>query len=239
MKVISLVYVMCLPLLLLDSIAYAGLQLAGKTVEQVYEDPKVASLVNAAIDGRVAEVERLVASGANPNTVGKDGTTPLFWALNSKSASGVEALLNAGADTEKVTPQSRGFSPMALVSGGNNPDLLALMLRYKADANGVNAATIKTKPLYLAAAQGRLQNVKLILDAGADVNVHDDTGLSAATVAAAMGNFEIVAFLLDRGYTYDLSGLAKDTHIVKAFSIAEGPAWKAKVIDKLKAKGVN
>lgn len=231
--------VILLPLFFVASISHAGLQLGGRTVEQTYEDPKVASLVNAAVDGHVAEVERLIAAGANPNTVGKDGTTPLFWALNSKSTPGVEALLKAGADTGKVTPQSRGYSSMALVSGGNNPELLALLLRYKGDANGLNAATIKTKPLYLAAAQGRLQNVKLLLDAGADVNVHDDTGLSAATVAAAMGEFEIVSLLLDRGYTYDLGSLAKDTRIIKAFSTPDGPAWKAKVIDKLKSKGVN
>lgn len=228
-----------LPLLLVASISHAGLQLGGHTVEQAYQDPNVAKLINAAVDGHVAEVERLIAAGANPNTIGNDGTTPLFWALNSKNMSGVEALLKAGADTGKVTPQSRGYSSMALVSGGNNPELLALLLRYKGDANGLNAKTIKTKPLYLAAAQGRLQNVKLLLDAGADVNVHDDTGLSAATVAAAMGEFEIVLLLLERGYTYDLSSLGKDTRIIKAFSTPDGPAWKAKVIDKLKAKGVN
>jgi ankyrin repeat protein len=220
------------------SMAQAAVTMAGQTVEQVYEDSKVIGLISAAMDGRADEVKRIAASGVDLNAVGQDGSLPLFWALKSRNIVGVESLLIAGADTEKVTPQFNPFSPMALVSGGDDVGLLKLLLRYGGDANGTRATGIKGKPLYLAATQGRLENVKLLVEAGADVNFHDANGLSAARGAATTGNLEVVFWLLEKGYNYDLPKLERIVNLVSAYPNLDGAQWKAKVIDKLKAKGV-
>ncbi|MGU3305568.1 ankyrin repeat domain-containing protein [Pseudomonas sp. M5A4_2d] len=219
--------------------AQAAVTMAGRTVEQVYEDPKVISLINAAMEGKADDVKKLAASGVDVNAVGRDGSLPLFWALKSRNSVGVESLLKAGADTEKMTPQFDPFSPMALVSEGDNSGLSSLLLRYGGDAKGVKATSIDGNPLYLAATEGRLENVKLLVEAGADINFHDEYGSSAAGGAATTGNFEVVFWLLERGYNYDLQNLAKTVNVIKAYPNPDGAQWKAKVIDKLKAKGVN
>ncbi|WLH54020.1 ankyrin repeat domain-containing protein [Pseudomonas tolaasii] len=217
----------------------AAVTMAGRTVEQVYEDPKVISLINAAIEGKADDVKKLAASGVDVNAVGQDGSLPLFWALKSLNTAGVESLLKARADIEKVTPQFSPLSPMALVSGGDNIEFLRLLLRYGGDAKGIKSTSIDGNPLYLAATEGRSENVKLLLDAGADVNVHDEYGSSAAEGAATTGNFEVVFWLLEHGYNYDLQNLAKIVNVIKAYPNPDGAQWKSKVIDKLKAKGVN
>lgn len=219
--------------------AQAAVTMAGQTVEQVYEDSKVIGLINAAMDGRADEVKRMAESGVDLNAVGQDGSLPLFWALKSRNIVGIESLLMAGADTEKVTPQFNPFSPMALVSGGDDVRVLKLLLRYGGDANGARARSIKGKPLYLAATEGRLENVKLLVEAGADVNFHDGNGLSAARGAATTGNLEVVFWLLEHGYNYDLQKLARIVDLVNAYPNLDGAQWKAKVTDKLKTSGVN
>ena len=218
-------------------LAQSSLRLGGNTVSQVYEDAKVVALINAATDGRTSDVERLAAQGANVDGVGSDGTTPLIWALNARNAKGVEALLRAGANPNLATEKFRGLSPMALVSGGDSLELLELILRYGGDAKGTGLGR-RMKPLNRAAGQGRLQNVKLIVSAGADVNEHDEYGASAAITAAGRARFEVVAWLLEHNYSYDLNELAKSVEIRHVPPDSEAQRWKNTVIDMLKARGV-
>jgi hypothetical protein len=56
-------------------------------------------------------------------------------------------------------------------------DMEALLLRYGGDANA--RGKIDDRPLARAAAQGRLERVKLLVAAGADVNVDDKYRVSA------------------------------------------------------------
>jgi|EndMetStandDraft_3_1072993.scaffolds.fasta_scaffold340359_1 ankyrin repeat protein len=217
--------------------AQSSLRLGGNTVSQVYEDAKVVALINAATDGRTNDVERLAAQGANVDGVGSDGTTPLIWALNARNAKGVEALLRAGANPNLSTEKLGGLSAMALVSGGDSLELLELILRYGGDAKGTGLGR-KMKPLDRAAGQGRLQNVKLIVSAGADVNEHDEYGESAAIAAAERDRFEVVAWLLEHNYSYDLNELAKSVEVSLVPPDSEAQQWKNTVIDMLKARGV-
>jgi len=218
-------------------LAQGSLRLGGNTVSQVYEDAKVIALINAATDGRTNDVARLASQGANVDGVGSDGTTPLMWALNARNANGVEALLKAGANPNLATEKFHGLSPMALVSGGDSLELLELILRYGGDAKGAGLGR-RMKPLDRAAGQGRLQNVKLIVSAGADVNEHDEYGESAAIAAAARARFEVVAWLLEHNYSYDLNELAKSVEIRHVPPDSEAQRWKNTVIDMLKARGV-
>ncbi|MNQ60791.1 Ankyrin repeats (3 copies) [compost metagenome] len=221
----------------MELLAHGSLRLGGNTVSQVYEDAKVVALINAATDGRTNDVERLAAQGANVDGVGSDGTTPLIWALNARNAKGVEALLKAGANPNLATEKLGGLSPMALVSGGDSLELLELILRYGGDAKGTGLGR-KMKPLDRAAGEGRLQNVKLIVSAGADVNEHDEYGESAAIAAAEMARFEVVAWLLEHNYSYDLNELAKSVEVCQVLPDSEAQRWKNTVIDMLKARGV-
>lgn len=50
-----------------------------KSVDQVFRDPKVVALIKAANKGEIAEMDSLVRQGADPNSVGNEGQTPLVW----------------------------------------------------------------------------------------------------------------------------------------------------------------
>ena len=71
---------------------------------------------------------------------------------------------------------------------------------------------------------------------GANLNYSNDVGESAATWAAALGHFDILAQLLDLGYSHDLQGLAAGVQGRKVDS-AEQPE-KDRVIQMLRARGV-
>lgn len=213
-------------------------RVAGNTVNQVYNDAKVTAMINAAMEGRTQDVAKLASQGADVNSVGTDGTTPLFWAINARNWKGAEALLQAGADPNLGTKKSRGVTPTLFLAGGNSPEGLSLILRYGGDAKGDSQSDVRRRPLFMAASQGRLENIKLLVAAGADINDHDSYGDSPAQFAVAMAHFEIVAWMLDHGYNYDLNALAKGVQIRIVPPESELQRWKNTVISMLEKRGV-
>lgn len=69
-----------------------------KPLPEVFEDSKVIALAEAAAKGDTSEVDRLVASGVDVNTIGKEGVTPLLYALWSDSFKGYLRLLEHKAN---------------------------------------------------------------------------------------------------------------------------------------------
>jgi len=69
--------------------------------------------------------------------------------------------------------------------------------------NGTDVNTtfpiVETQPLMVAAAFGHVDTVRVLLDAGADVNAKDLTGWTPLHAAAFKGNLEIVRLFLERG----------------------------------------
>lgn len=211
--------------------------LGGMSVRNSFADEKVGALVEAAVDGKATKVAELARGGVDVNAIGTRGVTPLLWALKAKNAAGFEALLKASADPNRVSPEF-GYSAMWVVSGGDDPQFLRIALRYGGNPNHPENGRISETPLFLAAAEGRMENVKLLLDAGADINAHDRFDATVANKATAMGKFQVVAYLLERGFNYDLLGLAKRVGIRHVPADSEAQRWKNKVIEMLKVRGV-
>ena len=212
--------------------------LGGESIGETFgSDAKVVALTKAAVAGDADKVAKLVKEGANVNAVGNNGATPLVWALNAKNPRGVEALLKSGADPNLVTDKYRA-SPMYFLSGGNEPELLRLVLKYGGNPNHPGKGRIQERPLSVAASEGRIENIKMLLDAGADVNAHDQYNASAASVASAQANFDATALLLEHGFNFNLPYLARGVkgRVVPASSNRQH--WKDKVIQMLKDRGV-
>lgn len=209
--------------------------LGGKSIDQTFADEKVVALVKAADAGDAAKVALLVRQGTNVNAVGNNGATPLIWALNARNHRGVEALLQAGADPNLVTDKV-GMSPMNFVPMGDDPELLRLLLKHGGNPNHPGQGKIDERPLTQAAHFGRIENMKLLLDAGADINAHDKFNESAATLSVDLGKFEATAFLLEHGFNHNLSYLARSVKIVQVPDNSDAQRWKDKVLMMLEAK---
>jgi hypothetical protein len=207
------------------------------TAQETYQDPKVVALVEAAWKGDAEKVAKLAAEGVDVNSIGKDGVTPLMWALKNKSFAGAEALLKAGADPNLYVPEF-GAAAIQLMAGGNEPKMLALLLQYGGNPNDPGNGTLRDRPLWLAASQGRIDNVKMLIAAGAELNAHDEYGASIATATLGLAKFEVLAYLLEQGFNHDLARIARGVARREVPDDSEAQQWKLKVIELLKARGV-
>ncbi len=150
----------------------------------------------AAEVGNVPIAEFLVEKGVNMNQMTAAKTTPLLLALNEGNVQMVKFLLNKGAAiTESVTlwaaskQQFHDFLPKILQNGGNPNEL---------------SPEQKTSVLqYAIANKCMLNTVKLLVEAGANVNHINNERRTALSVAASVGKpseqSKIITYLLEKG----------------------------------------
>jgi uncharacterized protein len=145
------------------------------------------------------------------------GQTMLNMAVFNHQYKAVKTLLEMGANPNKQTDSDR-MSPLmraAELGGGGyihkfaDSRYLKLLLKFGGNPNAVQDGDKMVKrernyftPLELACRAGLLENVKILVDAGADVNldVHGNSPLFAAVISQ---HPDIVLFLLNKGATYD------------------------------------
>jgi ankyrin repeat protein len=183
-------------------------------------------LIRAVHRGNLAEVNRLLAAGANPNTPDNNGDTPLMSTYrivnNSSYTQIIDALLAAGADPN--IRNNRGHAAIfycrtdmvkKLVDAGANPNIQDnegnTALRFVAEseeaedfieallANGADPNIPDDEgntPLMIAAANYVTYTVELLLTFGADPNMQNNEGETAIYSAAILDNIDIVRLLL-------------------------------------------
>lgn len=209
----------------------------GQSLAETFADEKEVALVNAALAGNVDKIKLLVKNGTSVNAVGNNGVTPLLWAMYFRNDQGVALLLDLGADPNLVT-EKVVFSPMYFASMAETPELLRLLLKFGGNPNHPERGRIDDLPLSRAASNGRIENIKMLLAAGADINAHDQYNASAARWSVSQAHFEVTAFLLEYGFTYNLPYLARVVNICQVPEDSDAQRWKDKVIVMLKERGV-
>lgn len=214
----------------------AGQKVGGMTPQQAFSDPLVAELVVAATQNDFQKVDEKVQAGADVNSIGADGVTPLLWQVYLRNVRGAEKLLALGADPN-YRDEKLHTSALYLAVGASRVDFLDVLLRYKGDPNliGPNGYSL----LHQAVMEFCEECVRLLVEKYyANVNVQYNDGFTPANVAVAMGRFDLVAYFLQNGLTENLQNLALAVQISK--TPPESPAMKHKVqvIDMLKARGV-
>jgi hypothetical protein len=141
--------------------------------------------------GRLADVERLLAQGADPNTVDVDGEAPLHAAARWGHTAVVEALLLQGADPR--ISALYGMTPLHVAVEESQLGATRALLESGADANVRDM--FGASPLHQAAAQGNQVLATLLLAYGADPWATDDGAMTPPQLAARSGN-EALAKLL-------------------------------------------
>ncbi len=184
---------------------------AGMTAQ---DRKSLADAMNMAIfQGKLDAFDELLAAGADINAANSDGVTPVFSAVMLGKVELAERLLALGAN------------PNAAKKGGEAPLHRASMMGYAALARaligvGANVDAAgewgRTPLLGIAHEFGRFMAkvpggqvacARLLIEAGADLNLRDAEGRTALRVAAESGHVELVVILRDAGA--DVAGLCE------------------------------
>jgi ankyrin repeat protein len=163
-----------------------------------------AALMTAARAGSVEALRALLAAGADPAArVGATGQTALMWAASRNNAAAVRLLVEAGADinarTGRAVPAPRQTQGAAAAQ--------ALVTNFEGGRSMFNSSPATGFTAYLFAVRsGSIDTVKVLLDAGVNVNDTLSDGSSALIVATANAHWELASLLLDRGADPNLAG---------------------------------
>jgi ankyrin repeat protein len=136
-----------------------------------------ATLIQAAVNGDIADMATHIANGANPNAIyeaapGKYVST-LTLTASAGPALAVQALLTSGASPDG---DPRGGSPLEAAMTKGRADVVAVLLKFGADPNRRNERG--DTPLHMAAHLEQDQIYRLLVEKGADQNAKDKKGLT-------------------------------------------------------------
>lgn len=141
--------------------------------------------VRALLDSRLTELE-----ARNPA-----GETVLMYAALHGDIDLVRLLLKRGAQVNMS-----GWTPMHYAAVSGRTDVLALLIEHHAyiDAPSANGTT----PLMMAAREGRMAAVKLLVAEGADPSLRNEAGLGAPEYLARRGDLAEARWLADRASAF-------------------------------------
>jgi serine/threonine protein kinase/ankyrin repeat protein len=216
------------------SYAMRVLVAAGANVNARNEEGETALILSAHNPKAIRE---LIAAGANVNAMTNDGDSALLRAVEGDKLESVELLLEAGAavntsgangKTALIKAAERGLTPIVkrliaaqanidgkgniknvrFDSGYNDYDLMTSILS--------NTDNVGETALIMAAGNGHYETVKVLIDAGADVNTKGYRGWTALMVSACRGHAGIVKLLLASGADINAKDEAGKTALILA-----------------------
>ena len=154
------------------------------------------ALIAATENNNAAEVQRLIADGADVNAQDYDGMTALMAAAWANSVDIAKLLLAAGADMN-AKDYDLGRTALMYAAQANSTDVAKLLLAAGADieAKGNSGGTA----LMWAAQRNSIDVARLLIAAGADVNAKYRSGGTALMVAAQHNAADIAKLLVDAG----------------------------------------
>jgi len=142
-------------------------------VDIMFPDAKMRKFAVAAGNGDIKTLQEMLDAGYDIHSTGKNDATPLIWAVRTRNINGFAFLLEAGAN-----PNFIGKSYVNVLHASvyyDEIEFVKTALKYGADPN---IKDINGEPVSKIALGRNLKILKMLLEAGADVN-------------AVMGVFEI------------------------------------------------
>ncbi len=92
-----------------------------------------------------------------------------------------------------------GFTPLALAAYFNHGDVVKYLLSKQAEVNLPSKNGFQVFPLHAAVTANSYEITEYLLEAGADVNVRQQSGVTPLHTAAQNGNIGILILLLEKG----------------------------------------
>jgi len=155
--------------------------------------PKEIVLIHqAALDGQLDQVKRLLSEGFDIDLKDADGRTPLMYASFNGHKEIIKLLIEKGANVN--LGDRYGRTALMMASSGSNTESVKLLLDNYADPNIRDKEEHFTALMY-AASEGQIEVVKLLLANKADPSLKDIDGDDAITFAGKNGHKVVVDFL--------------------------------------------
>jgi uncharacterized protein len=171
----------------------------------------------ASVAANAAIMDKLMKQGVDVNgTVLRHGETPLMFAARTGRPEAVKLLLEAGARVDARDTMRQTTALMWAAEQGH-ADVVKVLVAAGADVNaqtiieqakrrrgvvykqGENHSTGGVTPLVLAARQGNLEAVKVLVDSGAALNKPAGDGSTAMLVAIQNGHYDVAQYLVEKG----------------------------------------
>lgn len=187
------------------------------------------SVAMAAESGQLEALDLLVGKGGEIDHVDEIGGTPLLWAVAlSKNPETARYLVDAGASVNVV--DKSGMTPLIWAAGIGQPEAVAILVDNGAEVDAVEIHA-KESALMRAARIGNAGNLRILLDADADMELRNMLGQTAAVIAAAQGRLEKVKMLGEAGADLSVRDLRGWTVLDHARARTDGE--RAAVIEYL------
>lgn len=155
-------------------------------------------IADAAMRGDVAEIETLIARGADVNAAQGDGMTALHWAGESGTREMAELLVSAGANLEAVT-RIGDLTPLLIAAEAGNGPVVDVLLQSGANLKARSSVGGATA-LHYAARAGSVGAVEALLAHGSDPNeLQLEWEQTPLTFAVSENRVDVVRLLLDNG----------------------------------------
>lgn len=149
------------------------------------------------MEDKTREIEELVKSGYDINQILCNDVTPLHSAVGFNSYKSVRTLLKLGADVNARTSEISN-TPLLIATIMNFPESAKILLDDKnIDLEARNC--FGNTALIMAVFEGNLEMVRLLIEAGADINATDNASFTPLIRSIAKKHDAVSSFLIDSG----------------------------------------
>ena len=174
---------------------------------ELFDTSEAVAAANYIRRGNARGLKKMIAEGLDVNLRGRGGADLSKWSLVWGSPACLEALLEGNARTDHVpagkytgkVEQTLLMPVMELAASWNDPRYLSLLLRHGGDPDALDVYGSETI-INQAIMHSQIDNVRLLIEAGADVNARHRGSLETPlSRAVAVKKYEIAYYLLEQG----------------------------------------
>lgn len=171
-----------------------------EAVQQIKEEmtrrytPKGTALMSAVKKGDLKAIQRSLSDPKTPvDEADIDGFTPLLWAAREGMTQITAILLSHGADPNHLDVWM-GANAGHKAGYWGRTDVMKVLVKTKMDVNARGLSNGYT-PLHDAVSGGHFETAKVLVDAGARLDIKGHDGLTPLDIAKANGSDDLVRLL--------------------------------------------